>query len=87
MNFTRTVTIELEVYQSMEKQIAELAKKVLVFDEAVTNEKYQSNKVDELTHQVNRQLEKISELKQDNERLTRIVDGLQVQHRNDQGLD
>lgn len=73
MNFIRTVTIELDVYQSMEKQIAEQDEKLSMFN-AIKADK-------ELYYK------KVLELIEDNERLCRIVDGLQVQHRNDQGLD
>lgn len=86
-NFIPTVTITLAVYQNMERRLAEADKELAKYSELIDQNTYLNDSVNALNHTIAEQAKRIEDLRQDNERLCRIVDGLQVQHRNDQGLD
>lgn len=86
-NFTPTVTITLAVYQNMERRLNKLEAESIVLGDLAQENNYLNESVNALNHTISLQANQLAELKADNERLCRIVDGLQVQHRNDQGLD
>ena len=87
MNFTRTVTIELELYQSMEDRLKKMDEELAKYSDTVQENQYLSESIDSINQTCALQAKRIEDLRQDNARLTREVESLQVQHRNDQGLD
>ena len=72
-NFIPTVHISLSVYENMEKRLRLMEAELDVQRPAIEENIFLHTRIKELEDTVSR--------------LSRIVDGLQVQHRNDQGLD
>jgi len=83
-NYTPIVTMSLTSYENREDRLRQS------YDDnvrLVQENLYLNTKVDELAHALNEKNIKLDELTKDNERLCRLVDGLRMEHRNDQGLD
>lgn len=86
-NYIPTITMSLNAYEVLKQRIQLLETEGVIKSSMVDENTYLRDKVKDYERTIMNKNLKITELKNDNERLMREVESLQVQHRNDQGLD